>query len=470
MGDINEQIKNINLFLAENRLFGFNRKRNPLYPEIREANPLQLKLLTAWDNPMLKTFTYTGANQIGKTTIWVILAFSVMRGEWPWSGEKISFPHTEPRKIRIYGQAWESHIKAVVEPTMRYWWPKSWNVDRKKNNQGIDYVWIDKKTKSSLEIMSNSQSSDMSEGWIGDLLIADEPMTRDHWIAASRGLIQRRGRALLCMTLLKEAWIHREIINARLPNGEPDLSVYNLNGDINVNLGYGLTQEGIDDFNRKLRDDERQARIYGKPSYMASLVCPKFSRRIHIKERFKIPLDWLIDINIDFHPSKKWAIQFMATARNNIKYICEEAWEHGNPKFIAEEIIRKVKEREYRVNSIQIDPLAKGDENNDETVFAIMEKTFASRGFSLETASKDKDNGIALLNNALWTENEMPGLFIFKDCSKTIEEIENWMYDPETLKPSKKEDDFCEVTYRNCLKNTQWYEEFTGKKQKAVLL
>ena len=362
--ELKKRIDATNVYLVRNRIAAFNRPKDPLYPEIRDANPLQKKLIEAWKNPVYKVFTYTGGNRIGKTTIGAIIANSTVLGEWPWSGEKLYFPHKEPRKVRYIGQAWESHIKAVVEPAVRFWWPKDVKVETKKNNQGIDYLW--KCSRGEIEILSNVHSSDVFEGWNGDLIIYDEPPKREVRVAAARGLIDRQGRELFCMTLLKEAWIHREVINARLADGSPDMSVFNINGDIYSNVGYGITKEGIEQFAKTLTDEEKDSRLRGKPSYLSSLVFPRFDRHVHVKDRFKIPLDALIDIQIDFHPSKKWAVLFVATLKSGFKYVCEELWEHGNPKFIAEEIVRRVKLRDYeRINSCEIDPLAKGGEGGD---------------------------------------------------------------------------------------------------------
>lgn len=451
----------INKMLAENKIFAFYKERNVEYPDFRMPNPPQVALLNAWKNPAYKVFTYSGANRIGKTFISSLIGISTMIGEWPWSGEKIVFPHKEPRKIRYVGQAWESHVKAVVEPMLKFWWPKSRPLDTKKNNQGIEAIWIDKRTKSTLEIMSNVQDSSVFEGWMGDVVLYDEPPKREVRVACARGLIDRNGRELFAMTLLKEAWIHREVVKARLPDGSPDLSVFNVNGDIYSNVGFGLTKEGIDQFAKTLTADEKQARLFGKPSYMSSLVFPKFNRDMHVKEPFKIPLDWIVDIAIDFHPSKKWMIVFMATARNNIKYICDEIWEHGNPKYIAEEIIRRVKANQYRVGRCIIDPLAKGDGNNDQTVYDIMGQTLSAYNISLDVASKDKDNGIALVNNLLMTENELPGIYYLTKCPMSIQQTEDLMYDPESLKPTalKKDDDATEDIYRLALLNTSWYAE-----------
>lgn len=462
-----------NAFMKDNRIFGFNKPRSPLFPELREPNPPQKALLDAWMNPQYKVFTFTGGNRMGKTFIGSYLAISVMAGKWFFDQKKMVFPHDRPRKIRYVGQSWEGHIKAVIEPALKFWWPKSRPVETKKNNQGIEALWKDNRTGSTIEIMSNVQDSSVFEGWEGDLVVYDEPPKRDVRVACARGLIDRQGRELFCMTLLKEAWIHREVIKARLDDGSPDLTIFNIDGKIYDNLGYGLTKEGIDQFAKTLTDDEKQARLEGKPSYMSSLVCPKFDRKKHVRDRFPIPLDALIDIQIDFHPSKKWAVVFVATLKNGFKYVCDEIWDKGNPKYIAEEIIRKIRERHYeRINSIEIDPLSKGGKENEIDVFSLVSETLASRNYPLGTASKDKEVGIAMLNSLLWTENEMPGLFFFKDCVKTIQQVEDWMYDPDTLKPSKVDDDFVECLYRLVLKNTQWFDEFqfSTTKQKAVML
>ena len=443
--------------LWANRIYHFREG------DIWRPNPAQVRLIEAWDDPAKKVFSLCGANRIGKTTMGVIIGFSVLFGEWPWSGKKIPFIHKDPRKVRYVGQGWESHVKTVVEPELKKMWPKCRLVETKKNNQGVEAVWKDLATGSILEIMSNNQESDTFEGWSGDLIIWDEPPSRNNRIAAARGLVDRQGRELFVATLLKEAWIHREVIKARLPNGDPDLSVYNVNADISVNIGYGLTQEGVDQFIKTLRKEEIEARIKGQPSYLGNLVLPNFNRDVHCKDRFKIPLDWIVDISIDFHPSKPWAVLFEATAPKDFHYMYDFIHEKGNPKFIAEEIVRKIRSSELFVNSITIDPLSKGDENahiEAETVFKIMEKVFRSYNYKLETASKDKDNGISILNDSFLSENGMPSRYIFKDMGIVIEQLEDWMYDPETFRPSKENDDFCELAYRIALRDTRWQDPY----------
>lgn len=470
-------------FFKKNRLYAF---REPVEVErlieiaIGEKiwtppNPKQKELLDAWLNVDKKVFTFTGGNRGGKTTILVVICLSVLFGKWLWNDEKIIFPHNKHhRKVRLLGQSWESQIKAVIIPKIKEWWPNNRPVETKKNNQGVEYFWKDIFTGSTLEIMSNSQASDVMEGEDNDLIGYDEPPERDNRIACARGLMDRGGRELFAATLIKHAWVHREVIKARLPDGRPDPSVFNVNIKTRDNIGYGLTENDIEEYRKKLKPEEIEARIEGKPSYLSTLVYEKFDRNTHIKKPFKIPLDWIVDISIDFHPSKPWAVVFLATAKNNFKYIFKELWKQGNPKFIAEEIIRAIRDGCLRVGRCTIDPLAKSGEINDNDVFSILYTVLGAHKIMLEVASKDKDNGIALVNNLLWTENEMPGLFFFEDCVKTIQQVEDLMYDVESLKPTamKVEDDFTECLYRLTLLDTQWYPEivYDVKQQKSVLL
>jgi len=460
-GDLHKWAKNRQVFMDTNRIDFFTR-----------PNPVQKELLEAWKNPKLKVFTFTGGNRIGKTTIGVIIAFATLFGHWPWDGSFLPLQQSRPRRVRYVGQAWESHIKDVVQPALEHWWPAKRQVEKKKNNQGVDYFWRDVQTGSTLEVMSNNQESDVFEGWEGDLVVYDEPPKRDIRVACARGLIDRRGRELFVATLLKEAWLHREVIKALDEKGEPDLTHFHVEADISVNVGYGLTQEGVDQFAKTLRPEEKTARLQGKPSYLSGLVCPKFNRHKHLVNPFAIPLNWIIEIGIDFHPAKPWAAVMLGTATNNFKFVCGELKENGSPETFGDSIVRWVRTNGIsRVENVIIDPLAKGDSNNPDTMYDRLANRLASFGLPLSIASKDKETGIIIMNSLLWTENQMPGLQFFKNCKETIVEVEDWLYDPETLKPSKDKDDFVECLYRLILLNTEWFEpELTDSNQVSMIV
>ena len=785
-------------------------------------NPRQEELLEAWDHPRFKVFTFTGGNRMGKTTILAIIAISTMRGRWPWNNLKLTFPHNQPRKIRLIGQDWEKHIRSVLVPALKKWWPNRIPVKIRKNQHGVEAYWEDLETGSSLEIMSNKQDVDLHEGWEGDLIcleenqkvltetgvwvpikdievgsfvwttssnhlrskrkvlkkisggiknvsklkivggieliltpdhevyvrsdnpnvrdkkkaakdltpddlvycplieikdsgankffktfkpflfllgawigdgwcdkkrtniatandefkayfescipcgyklvhrkrydyeiqpangifykflnsfriahkkahekfIPDEVFTldkdeklefirgllatdgwvmknqigygstsqvlargfhkllrsigihstvhfkksqkegvwRDQWflfisksgsvlrlvdglkfipgkdlkvavegakirylnkvrlsnrnprktfragiknyrrsvqyhrfkslephgkanvydltvkdnhnficecikvsncydeppkrnirVANARGLIDRQGRELFCATLLKEAWIDREIIRAKLDDGRPDMTIFNVHGEIYDNVGYGLTSQGVAEYEKKLTDDEKEARLKGIPSYMSGLICKNYKRQRNVIKPFKIPTNWLIDIGIDTHPRKPHALLFIATDERNFRYLFHEIWENGSGFDIGDWIMRIIKRRVLRINRVICDPLAKGDPNNDNTTFDKIAGKLFPHDIILETATKDKDSGIIEINNHLLGPNKMPSMFVFNTCLRTVDQMESWMY-ADDGKPSKDDDDFMENLYRLLLLDTEYVE------------
>jgi hypothetical protein len=438
-------VSTLTSYSDSHRIYGFH------------PNPIQAELLEAWDDPRKKVFTFTGANRIGKTSIGTIIAEAVMFGRFLFSEQRLHFPHNRPRKIRYIGQDWEKHIKAVVVPELHTWWPADRPKQVKKNNQGVDALWTDEKTGSTLEIMSNLQPTDLHEGWSGDLIVYDEPPKREIRVANARGLIDREGRELFSMTLLKEAWVNTDIIRARTEDGRPDPTVYNVHGDIYVNIGYGITEGGVEQFKRTLTEDEIRARIYGIPSYMSGLVLPMVSRKIHYVNRFEVPLDWIVDIAIDVHPRENQAVLFVATSPNGFRYAIEEIWDHHSPTALADAIVRRINRGSYRVNKVIIDPLSKGDPNVGETTFDKIDLRLSQHGYTLDIASKDKDSGIAEIKDHLKGANNTPSLFFFDDLIRTTFELESWMYDEDSQKPQKKDDHMMENLYRILLENTVYY-------------
>jgi hypothetical protein len=207
---------------------------------------------------------------------------------------------------------------------------------------------------------------------------------------------------------------------------------------------------------------KRVLSIKGIPQYKAGLIYgDSFNRKYrdrggHLTERFKIPLDWMVDIAIDIHPRKEQAVLFVATDPRNDRYACEEIWGHGDARWVAEEIVRAVHYHSYRVNRIVIDPLAKGDSNNPETMYDVIATILMRNDMVLETASKDKEHGILEVKNHLKGPNGVPSIFFFDDLVRTIYEIEGWMWDKDTQKAAKVDDDMMENLYRIALLKTEY--------------
>lgn len=448
------QIRKQKEYREANRIEFFSTPPNP------GPNPKQAKILEAWLNPKYKTLGLSGGERLGKTLILTLIGLSTLWGEFLWDGTDLSYliPHTKPRKIRYIGQGWHDHIAAVVIPELEKWWPQNRPVEKHGNGIIKDTFWWDEKTKSTIEIMSNSQDPRVHRGWKGDLILYDEPCRREIYTSNARGLVDRKGRELFAATLLNEPWIDREIVKRRLDNGRPDPSVFWVQGTMYDNVGFGLTKKGVEEYRSKLKDSEQKSRIYGIPEYMEGLIFPEWDRKIHVRERFQVPLDWLIDIAIDCHPRENQAILFTAVDPMNQKWIVNEIFDHGDGTWIGENIVRCVNQNSYRVNRIICDPLAKGDKNNPNTTYDKIARVLMAHGLPLETATKDKSSGIKEITTHLMGPNKQPSLFVFDDCVRFIWEIEGWMWDEKTMKPIDKDDHQMENLYRTLMLGTKYRE------------
>lgn len=433
-----------------------------------ESNPIQKKYFQALRDPQYKIYGLVGANRISKTfSSTGVTVLTALRGCFPWEDPNEvgtwfwnSRNWEPPIKMRIVGQDWEKHVKTVIISTIKELWPHSWGFQSRKNGQGVEATWTHP-SGSTIEILSNSSESELFEGWNGHIIIYDEPPKRQNRIACARGLVDFQGIEIFAMTLLKEAWIDQEVVNGVDENGQLDKSTIFFKGDIQDNVGFGITQEGVDQFAKTLTEDERSARLRGVPSYKSGIIL-NIDRNKHVKDRFKIPSSWVVDIGIDIGNQKAHDILYLATSPQGFKYVCFEETVPGSGENIAESIIQKIHRYNLRINRVICDPLAKGDsagEGKDHTRWAKIDTYLNRHDMCLEMGAKHKNDGIAIINDLLMTVNKEPMLFFFRDLGKTVKQCLNWMYDKEG-KPSKKDDDMCENLYRLALLETEWEEPY----------
>ena len=434
-----------------------------------ESNPIQKKYFQALRDPQYKIYGLVGANRISKTfSSTGVTVLTALRGCFPWEDPNEvgtwfwnSRNWEPPIKIRIVGQDWEKHIKTVIISTIKELWPHSWGFQSRKNGQGVEATWTHP-SGSTIEILSNSSESELFEGWNGNIIIYDEPPKRQNRIACARGLVDYQGIEIFAMTLLKEAWIDQEVVNGVDENGHLDKSTIFFKGDIQDNVGFGITQEGVDQFAKTLTDDEKSARLRGVPSYKSGIIL-NIDRKTHIVDRtFEIPSAWMVDVSIDIGIQKPHDILYLATSTDGRKYVCFEDTVSGNGEMIADSIIKKKNRYGLRINRVICDPLAKGSTagmDYEHSTWAKIDNALNRFDLYLEAGSKLKNDGIITINSLLMTVNKIPMLFFFRDLGKTVKQCLNWMYDKEG-KPSKKDDDMPENLYRLALLETEWEEPY----------
>ncbi len=431
-------------------------------------------------------YCISGGNQQGKSFYMVMMALSILFGEFLWlpkdhPDKKLKFTHNQPREVVVVGQNWEDHVNAQIVPMIEKLWPASRKVETRAGHHVSKQVWIDVRTKSRLILKSSLQDTKEHESSTNDAVFYDEPLPKPLREANRRGLIARHGVEFFGMTMLNsEPWIE-DIIEARYPDGSHNPSIFSRVNIQDVNIGWGLTLEGVEKFSSEMDEDVRNARRYGIPIYKSGIIYKDFKKDIHIKEYDRIPEHWLVTIAIDYHPQKEWGVLFLAHDDTGIKHCVDEMYENGSWRDICERILNKIHDNGYRADpKIIIDPLARGSVQADvnvESVFTKMNDYFAAYGYYLQVASKNRESGIKLVQDLLMSKNKIACLYFSSKLPRALLEVRKyqWDIDKNTGKPMgiplKKFDDLMECLYRLVLEDTMWYppntyeEDFVEKKE-----
>jgi phage terminase large subunit-like protein len=407
-----------------------------------------------------KTLLFQACNQSGKTLTGSCLIDSFCNGVQAWD-KRASIFGGKPTKGRIVCSDWENHAKEVMVPKLKAM-VKVGTYETTKNNMGVESSWRFK-NGSMFNILTLTQDTMAHESDTLDWVWFDEPASKEKYSANVRGLVGSYGICLMTMTSLREAWILDDLVMSLDPVVQRDFFCIT---NINIRENKSLTEEGIQRFIAACPEDEREARINGGWLQLSGLVLKKFSREKHVRPAFKVPVDWPVVAFIDPHPNTPYAIGFYAVTPYGRRYVVDEFWGNVNGAGeAADEIIRRVKKNGWRLDTVYIDPYAKGDvrENGEyelDDTFHKIEHKLNAFDIVLRTAQRSeraKDVGIENLNGWLEGANLEPSLFIFDTCIRHIHEIQRWKYNDEG-KPMKKDDHFPENMYRFSLENIEYTE------------
>ena len=329
---------------------------------------------------------------------------------------------------RILCKDWEKAAKDTIVPTLREWLPEG-SYKTSKNNVGVESEWVFPETKSRLTICTYNEDTKSQEGWKGDFVLCDEPPPRDKYIANRRGLVDYNGILMMAMTAISEPWILDELVL----KPDPSMGVI---ADVEIRANTFLSEEAIRIYERDLTEDEKVARIQGGWMQLTGRIWKLFSQR-HVIEPFKIPPDWPVEAQIDFHLSTPHAISFCACDPLNRYFICDEVWENCSSEEIADHIGRKKTANTWRMKYAEVDALSKGDQayvknrfKTAEDSFTVIQRGLRKYGVALGVGSKDEKSYIKAVETRLRGVNgPEPTLYIFSTCTETIKQVSRWSYD-----------------------------------------
>lgn len=408
----------------------------------------------------------SGGNRSGKSTAGINEDVAHALGYRPWlkkDDPDYKIPVMVPNKGLICGESFGEQVAKVLVPKLLGdpergvpgAVPTEFLQGVKRNPAGI-VTQIHFKNGSTIFLQSYDQDVDLYESADYDWFHPDEPPPRPIWVAVQRGLADRRGRTWLTMTPLKEPWIYDEIYSRK------DVGLHYF--DIEDNLGFGLTREGIDQFASSLTEDEKEARLRGRYFHLTGLVYKDYGPRLRLK-RFPIPKHWGLWFHVDTHPRTPHHAVWMAVAPNGKKYICGELKNADKANRVQPfiEAIKTYERVKFDRGSDEVvrliepgsqapDPLHDGRSIWDE---------FAERGLRCRPGSKNRDAGILLLQKELQTDETYgiePNIFVFDDLDGVDFEFRHYVWDDwskraaqgrtEKQAPKDRDDHFLEGIHR----------------------
>lgn len=363
-----------------------------------------------------------GGNRSGKTTAGMVEFLFHMTKIYPkWYPKKMRFEG--PVKGRICAQDFQKGVGEIIIPALEEWLDMNFVSKKIRNPLGIPVKWI-LKDGSVFDILTYEQNTEQYEGWKGHVAWFDEPPPRDKYIATLRGLVDYKGRNWLTLTPLTQPWIYDEIY-VKHDNKKICVVVTDIRDNPH------LSPEAIKEFETKLTDEEREARIHGRFMHLTGLIYKEFNPMVHICEPPRIGNNWMRYFAIDPHPRTPTACLWLAVDPLGNHWIYDELWlKDMDVEQIAHCIHAQEGELPPRLRFI--DPAM--DKDNELAGGFNIRKELARYGIFCQRANNDTDLGKSRIRMALKPKyvhkfgTEVPQLRVSRKCPQTIYEFQHYIW------------------------------------------
>ena len=425
-------------------------------------------------------------NRFGKSQMGVAEDVAWLLGYRPWVPEGSPFRTLgipqRPVKILVITTDWDMVDKVFTSDRgeMGKIWrmlPKGIKVRKKRNHAGvISEIEIENGstiTFSTVKSFATNPQGEESTDWDG--IHIDEPCSHDQWKAASRGLIDRGGKAWFTLTPLREPWIYDMFFNRddfdKLAEGMMSDKLFAISGNTYDNIY--LLPEDIADFETSLSEDERQCRIEGIPLELSGMVYKEFRYDRHVYSKCPFgwdamdsPPEWYpITVSIDPHPQTPTAVLFEAAGPDGTLYFFDEIFQKDTVENICAEIKRRVSR--YKSVKFIADPSAF---NEHAMTNECLARDFQRCGIPIRKSSKQLSQGLLRTKQELSItykgnpvrdhafDMEAPRLVFSAHLRRTIYEFRHYVWDEKENKPKDKDDHLMECMYRILLENPRFFD------------
>ncbi len=382
----------------------------------------------------------------------------------PLTGEPIKTPN----RGLVVGESFDEQVKKVLIPKLignpgqkeGGLIPSPKIKSYKRNQTGvITEIYLTDGT--SIFFKSYQQSVKLFESENYDWYSLDEPPPREHYVAIARGATDTGAPIWMQLTPLSQAWIHDELCSRA--------DVFKIHFDIQDNVGFGLSQEAVDEFTKDLSEDEQEMRLHGRFFHLSGLIYKNFDHR-HLLPRpsKEWPRNdrWQYWMHVDPHVRKRHKAVWVALRPDNVYIVMGQLQTPPDNNLIGNfaDMILAYEKAVLGLDSKDvmrlIDPFAT-QEGVTEHGLSVKDE-FEAYGLFFGIGSKKRATAIQYMRQLLHCRPEegiWPQLYVIDDCDQVIHEFKHYQYeewkgkdvaerkDPNP-EPRKKFDDYIEGIHR----------------------
>ncbi len=253
------------------------------------------------EDPRLSGMYLFAANKTGKTTSALIKCIERAAGRALWGlPRRSSLKWKPPTMGALVCEDFDTHRTDLL-PRFFTWCPRSELAGDPIEAANGEPARILFKNGSVIYLRTYQQGYEKHEGKDYDWVLCNEPVNRDIYQAIRRGFVATKGIMFIAATLLSQVWLYDEM---RHP------FIQTFSAEMRENSW--LDSQYVKDFEASLTDEEREVRIYGRPSNLSGIVHRTFKNGFpHVVRPFDpVPWDvvkerpWPIIMGVDPHERK----------------------------------------------------------------------------------------------------------------------------------------------------------------------
>ena len=351
---------------------------------------------------------------------------------------------------------------------------------------------------SRIDVFTFDQKSKKLEGTSIRWCWCNEPPPKSHVIASQRGLVDTDGDLWFTLTPLSEPYLHTDFVIPAASNKKAEIGMH----IAAIWDNPWLKRESVKKFVDSLDPEERAARERGEFLHLMGRVFKEFSLTNHVIPTTDWPEQWPVVIGIDPHLKKDQIAVFLGKTRKGWYVVLDEiAYSGGDLVEFGQEIVDKVRENDYAVQTIVADSFLNQPDmvRRDIEPRKVLDEVLTGCGLPRITIAKKKDNktpSIMELKRLLRAVEQpklglvggkpvvAPQFYVMDRCVGLIKDFTNYVYKTarraeltgESEEPIKKWDDFIDATryalladptFRSQARNTApiTLETYTGRRR-----